>query len=296
MISFSVITATLDRKEMVLAAVESVRAQAYPDVEIIVADGGSRDGTVETLEACADIRLLRGPDRGVYDAWNKAIAHAHGDVVVLLNSDDCLPDGTLMAVADAFAAHPEVDAVCGCAELATLDGRSQIFDDEGERAMRRPETAFLGACVINARFFRRSAMLGVGPFDLRYRFIADRDWLVRWFTRGLMTHTIDHLVYRYRQHPGSLTFDANRRHREAIYAELLMLGRGWRREEGADPAVRAAAMDLEGRCLGRMTAAAVRKGRISQAVRLMFGEDGIISSMPIRCINTAIRRRWISPL
>jgi len=85
---FSIVVPTLNRRDMLLRALESVRAQAWPDIEIIVVDGGSTDGTIEALATQSDLRLIKGPDRGVYDAFNKGIAQASGDIVGILNSDD----------------------------------------------------------------------------------------------------------------------------------------------------------------------------------------------------------------
>ena len=86
MIRFSIVIPTLNRKDMLLLAIDSVRRQDWPAVQMIVVDGGSRDGTLDELENCADILLLRGPDHGVYDAFNKGVACADGDVVGILNS------------------------------------------------------------------------------------------------------------------------------------------------------------------------------------------------------------------
>src|SRR5258705_12493393 len=85
---FSIIVPTLDRREMLQAALASIRAQAWPDSEIIVVDGGSNDGTVEAMGREPDICLIAGPDRGVYDAFNRGIERENGELRGLLKSDD----------------------------------------------------------------------------------------------------------------------------------------------------------------------------------------------------------------
>lgn len=292
-VSFSIIITTLDRKDMALAAIDSVRAQNFPHTEIIVADGGSRDGTVEVLSGAPDVEVLPGPDGGVYDAWNKSIARAKGDVVALLNSDDHYPPGTLSAIAAAFAEHPDAEAVCGRAELENEEGNVVIFDDDAEKALKSPATALLGACVINARFFRRNSMIRVGRFDLAYRYVSDRDWLVRWSEARMTTATVPDLVYCYRQHETSLTFDADRRHAAAIYAELLALARRWRGDIGASRAARAAAAQLEGQCVGRMFLSKLRQRQFGEAILLLTHDGGRWSSMPATNLIRAVMHQFL---
>jgi glycosyltransferase involved in cell wall biosynthesis len=99
---FSVVLPTLNRKEMLVSAIASVHAQDWPEVEIIVVDGGSTVGTVEYVSAVPGFCLLKGPDRGTYDAFNKGISRATGDVIGILNSDDAYEPGSFAAAAQAF--------------------------------------------------------------------------------------------------------------------------------------------------------------------------------------------------
>src|SRR5258708_33884200 len=97
---FSIIVPTLDRREMLQAALASIRAQAWPDSEIIVVDGGSTDGTVEAMGREPDICFIPGPDPGVYDAFNRGIHRAAGDLPGVRNPLDSLgPVGVLAAAA-----------------------------------------------------------------------------------------------------------------------------------------------------------------------------------------------------
>src|SRR5690242_3235279 len=95
---FSIIVPHLNRKQMLHEALASIRAQGWKDIEIIVVDGGSTDGSIEDIQSSADVKLLTGPDRGVFDAFNKGIAAASGDIVAILNSDDLYPAGAFDAV------------------------------------------------------------------------------------------------------------------------------------------------------------------------------------------------------
>ncbi len=90
----SVITAVYNRVATIGDALDSVRAQTWPDVEHVVIDGASTDGTLELLQARRDgiSVLVSEPDKGIYDALNKGIARATGDVIGLMHSDDLYAD------------------------------------------------------------------------------------------------------------------------------------------------------------------------------------------------------------
>lgn len=102
----SVITVTYNSEATITDTVESVLSQTYPEVEYLIIDGGSSDATLAKLKPYReqiDV-LVSEPDRGMYDAMNKGIARASGDVVAILNSDDVYIDNEVLArVASAFA-------------------------------------------------------------------------------------------------------------------------------------------------------------------------------------------------
>jgi glycosyltransferase involved in cell wall biosynthesis len=288
---FSIVVATLNRRVMLLAAIDSIRAQNWPDLEIIVVDGGSGDGTIETLAKHDDIILVPGPDRGVYDAFNKGIARATGDIIGILNSDDIYEAGALSAAASAFAVNPDAQAVCGTAILEAATGTIATFDSADDKSLTSPRTALLGSCIINARFFRREAITAIGTFDLRYRFVADRDWLTRWYEVCMMTVAVPNIVYRYRQHASSLTFDGAGKQRSIIYRELLGLAQHWRSAPAASTKTQHIAMLLEGRCRGRLAITALKHGRLDEVFRLLCLNGRSLSPAPIMAVlNAAIDR------
>jgi glycosyltransferase len=86
----SIVTACYNSARTIAGALDSVASQTHPDVEHIVVDGGSADGTLDAVAARAGriAKLIPGPDRGIYDALNKGIAVATGEVIAFLHSDD----------------------------------------------------------------------------------------------------------------------------------------------------------------------------------------------------------------
>ena len=237
----SIITPTLNRAHFLEEAIASVLAQEQPDIEHLILDGGSTDGTMEMLARHPHLRVVSEPDRGLYDAINKGLRLASGEVVGWLNSDDRLPAGALSAVLAAFA-DPAVEAVSGTAEFFGKDGDAatvaRIPADVESRALN-VRNLTLGTPAINARFFRRSFRERVGEFDLRYRIAADREWLLRAALLAPREAVIDTLVYQYREHDDSLTLDraglnASRSRQEHLAIAEEFLGRS-----DLDPAARA---------------------------------------------------------
>ncbi len=218
----SIITPTRDRAHFLAPAIESVLAQNPDGVEHIVVDAMSTDGTAELLARHPHLRVIREPDAGLYDAMNKGLRAARGEFIGILNSDDLYAPGAFSRIA---AAGRECDVVSGGAH---------VFKDEdtvirevlsAKKIALNFRNVLFGIPLLNARFFRRSFVEKVGAFDLDYRIAADREWLLRALLAESRELVIPEVLYRYRAHEGSLTFDAANRsaagyHEEhALFAE-----------------------------------------------------------------------------
>lgn len=206
----SIVTPCLNRVEFIAEAVESVLAQGYPDVEHIVMDGGSTDGTLDVLGKYPHLRVVSEPDSGLYDAINKGVRRAGGDVVGLLNTDDVFPPGTLARVGEVFRRRPEADLVSGGAEVFERDPagveRVRATYAGPDAVPLAWNTLLYGVPIINARFFRRELLERVGLFDTGYGIAADREFLFRVLLAGPREERVEGVLYRYRHHSGSLTF------------------------------------------------------------------------------------------
>jgi glycosyltransferase involved in cell wall biosynthesis len=204
----SIITPCLNRVGFVEEAVDSVRQQDYPYVEHIVMDGGSTDGTLEVLSHYPHLRVFSQPDEGIYDALNKGLRLAHGEVIGFLNTDDLYEPGIFATIAQTFNDNSDIDALVGEAsifyekfpgERVTLTTFPCIFQDE--LLARSTE----GAPIFNAWFFRKCLFDAMGVFDTHYLYVADRDFLIRMAFQNPCFMSLDRPFYHYRMHPGSYT-------------------------------------------------------------------------------------------
>jgi glycosyltransferase involved in cell wall biosynthesis len=208
---FSIVTPCLNRANFLEAAIESVIAQGYPDVEHLIIDGGSTDGTLELLRKYPHLRVISEPDRGMYDAINKGIKLATGEVLIFLNSDDLLVPGALALSADIFrSAVGTMIVSAGCQIFRSAsDGREiemHRYDNPREYALSFRNVT-IGRPNINARFIRRKVFDQIGTFDPRYAVAADREFLIRAALRQIPDAPVAKVLYRYRWHAGSLTMN-----------------------------------------------------------------------------------------
>ena len=100
----SIITVCYNSAKTIKRTIKSVAEQDYEEIEYIIIDGGSTDGTLDIIDRYKDkiSVLVSEPDEGIYDAMNKGIARATGDIIGFMNSDDWYADGAIVAIAEAF--------------------------------------------------------------------------------------------------------------------------------------------------------------------------------------------------
>ncbi len=181
----SIITAVYNNRETVGHALDSVLAQAGADFELIVIDGGSTDGTLAVLDGYRDrlAVLVSETDRGIYDALNKGIRRATGDVVGFLHSDDLLANnGVLRRVAENFA-DSKVDAVYGDLLYVRKNNPDDIVRYWRAGTFSRARLAWGWMPPHPTFYVRRSVYEELGMFDPGYRIAADYDCILRFLGR-----------------------------------------------------------------------------------------------------------------
>jgi glycosyltransferase len=203
----TIITPCYNRAGFIREAVESVLGQDYPAVEHLIVDGASTDDTLKVLAAYPHLRVVSEPDEGMYAAINKGLLLARGDVIGLLNSDDLYDINVFSEVIRHFEENDLLDAVVGAAEVF----RDQLQTRQVVRINKwiEPDEQWFrlieGAPVTNAWFFRRQVFDRIGNFDTRFRYSADREFLIRAALSGLNYQPIRRILYHYRQHEESFT-------------------------------------------------------------------------------------------
>lgn len=180
----SVITATYNSGRTISDTLESVLRQTYSDVELIVVDGASRDDTMDVVRRYEPrfggrMHWTSEPDRGIYDAMNKGIARATGDVIGILNSDDFYTSDTVLErVAEAMAGG-DVDAVYGDIHYVRDGDLRRCVRYYSSRPFRRWMMR-LGFMPAHPSFYcRREIYDRCGTFDTTYRVAADFENLLR---------------------------------------------------------------------------------------------------------------------
>lgn len=199
-LKISIVTAVYNNREVVVDAIESILAQSFSNVELVLIDGGSTDGTLDALATYRDrISVLTSePDGGIYDALNKGIRLASGDVVGFLHSDDLLADEhALKRVADAFT-DPEVDAVYGDLVYVRRGDPTEVvrYWRAGEFTV---DVLGSGWMPPHPTFYvRRHLYDRLGGFDVTYRIAADYDCMLRFLTKGIRVKYLPHLLVKMR--------------------------------------------------------------------------------------------------
>lgn len=181
----SIITPVFERVDVISDCLESVRRQTYSRIEHIVVDGGSRDGTVELLRGRGDVaQIVSEPDEGLYDAINKGLKLASGEVVGVLNSDDFLAGPRVIEAMVAELESASLEAVFADVEFIVGEGDDcRVFRRYSSRkAMTRGVAK--GFMPAHPSLYVRSGLYSeLGPYRTEYEIAADYEFLVRLFLK-----------------------------------------------------------------------------------------------------------------
>jgi len=174
--TLSVITVVYNNAADIERTLLSVISQTYPNIEYIVIDGASTDGTLQIIEKYTNkiAKLISEPDKGIYDAMNKGLALATGDYVIFMNSADEFYSAE--TVANVFATAPDADIYYGETEMIGANNESL-----GRRRHKAPENFTwrdfkYGMSISHQAIYIKRSL--VKSYDPKYQLSADIDWIL----------------------------------------------------------------------------------------------------------------------
>ncbi|MFZ2957928.1 MAG: glycosyltransferase family 2 protein [Candidatus Ozemobacteraceae bacterium] len=178
----TVITVCFNAEKYIDGAIQSVLSQSYPNIEYIIIDGASTDQTVTIIERYKKriTKIVSGKDRGIYDAMNKGVRFATGDIIYFLNADDRFFDTNVVAnIVKTFEEHKKASLVIGKVEpvhaSASFLSNKRVYQGKWSSKLR---LLIDGLC--HQRVFAKIDLFRkLGFFDLKLRYAADFDWLLR---------------------------------------------------------------------------------------------------------------------
>jgi glycosyltransferase involved in cell wall biosynthesis len=186
----SIITPSFNQREFLEATIQSVLAQDYAQLEYIVVDGGSSDGSVEIIKKYSD-RLagwISKPDQGQSDAINKGFILSKGEIMAWLNSDDLYTPSAISEAVAFLQDHPQVGMVYGDTDL--IDGNGRKIGSFNARQTSYQRMLRGGVYIPQpAAFWRRDLWEQAGPLDPSFYFAMDYDLWVRFAKISTITYT-----------------------------------------------------------------------------------------------------------
>ena len=202
----TLVTPSYNQARFIGWTARSVFLQRYPELEYLLMDGGSTDGTMEVLEPYADrfAYLVSERDKGQSDAISRGFARSTGEIMSYLNSDDMLAPGALHYVAQYFRDHPDVDVVYS--HRCTVDERNTVLwywllPEHDDWYMMRWDLIPQETC-----FWRRRLFEKVGNVDPTFRFAMDYDLFFRFMHAAPgRTRRLDRFLGVFRQHDEAKT-------------------------------------------------------------------------------------------
>lgn len=178
----SIITATFNSSGNIADCVKSVNDQTYHDIEHIIVDGASKDNTLDIIHSIPNrvAKIISEPDKGIYDAMNKGIQAATGDVIGILNSDDFFTsDDVIQTVVDSFK-NNDIDALYGDVHFVSPDNLSKSVRYYSSSVFK-PSLFRFGFMPAHPSFYMKKVCYDkYGLYALDYKIASDFDLLIRY--------------------------------------------------------------------------------------------------------------------
>lgn len=180
---FSIITVCYNSAQTIEDTLRSVAAQTWSDIEHIIVDGGSKDGTLAIIERYRQSlsKVISEPDHGIYDAMNKGVHAATGDVIGFLNADDVYAHANVLGDVAKIIEKEHLDAVFGDVAFFRPEKPTLTFRRYSSARFRPTRIAWGWMPAHPAVFLRREVFQKVGPFRTDYRIAGDFEFIARAF-------------------------------------------------------------------------------------------------------------------
>lgn len=232
-------------------AICSVLDQQYENVELIILDAGSTDGTLDIIKRYeSSIYYWHSkPDGSAYLAVNLGIEQSTGDLIAQLMADDWFEPGIFHAIAKSFKQNPDADIIsCGGQIVEYDENVKQNKVLASYTALSQIELNFYNVCfgvpAMSTRFFARSLIAKIGlitPFDAegKHTYSGDREYLLRVIANHCHSVVVNHLGHTYFAHKASATFGKNKQTTLRIFEEHMILAKTYLTKRGLTKAQRA---------------------------------------------------------
>lgn len=187
----SIITSCFNRAATIRDAIESVLAQDYNNIEFIVVDGASTDGSLEIIREYEDriSTIISEPDHGMYEAINKGIRVATGDVIGLLHSDDFFYDNGVVGRIVKRMEQTQADFLYGDGLFVNPDNTDKVVRNWMGGSYRIWKVRHGWLPLHPTCYIRREVMMRLGLYNESYKIAADSDLLVRYLMTGGLSVT-----------------------------------------------------------------------------------------------------------
>jgi len=186
----TIVTPVKNCKDTIKKTIESIKSQTYSNIEHIIVDGVSTDGTLEIIRDYNDINLISEPDNSIAEAMNKGINKSTGDLIGILNADDYYSSDTIETVVKNYLENPN-SVLHGDMRVY---GKSNFYD-----VISTSKPNILRGMVINhpTMFVPKSIIRKYGSYDQSYDIIGDWEMCVRYFLAGIKFKNINKILVHY---------------------------------------------------------------------------------------------------
>lgn len=225
----SIVTISYNQKDYLAECIDSVLSQGYQDLEYIVVDPGSTDGSREIIARHDGIIRVFEKDAGPADGLNRGFAKARGHIFGYLNSDDVLQPGCIKSVVESFAENPEIDVIYG--HCFVTDKTSEVIRKCFSDRFSLLDAAYNTAMVVQpSTFFRRNIFEKAGGFNIENKCAWDSELFISFALAGAKLKRVNHFWSEYRVHEESITgsgelITLQRQFRRKMFEKIM--GRPW---------------------------------------------------------------------